>query len=466
MGEEQRRFIVRARQRSRSALRAFDRNMMPEIDEVGIDGFKMSVAGTWRAGRSTHPDAITPDGFFELLCTVRSEVDWFRVPQRRSTSLIIMTRSNASSTLGHLKIEVKGRQGSQGAITVGLKGNPTRTLAHLLAEHGQADDFMLRIARLDPFTFFGLSSNPVDRCLGASTDNWLPDADQALQRLGPNPFGAFLPTFVTQLQSLVCSLLTPTFSGTVAGVDGCDVVIAEPGVEVRLRWGDVRVPQIESYIERHHSQAIAAVRTAATCALGDLDQVLIHRYPRLNSEWVERQEDCLSVAYPLNDRYRLVIYAKSPARIRFEVRRHGKGDYASAPPPTRPPDMLLSIMDIERQNLLTASPWANVGAMFDEHPVPMLGDLTRLCGLVAEACIVHEVNDVKAVLARLLEDGGLTVDERSDIPRSFVQSLRDLGVLRRMILRRRDHRRPGKRYTLAPEYRVLIEAVTLSFGTT
>ena len=115
-------------------------------------------------------------------------------------------------------------------------------------------------------------------------------------------------------------------------------------------------------------------------------------------------------------------------------------------------------MDMERRNLLSATNWTHIGAMFDETPAPQIADLTRLCGLIAQVCAVHQV-DVQDVMARLFEDGGICRNGHDQVPESLLEGLRAVGVLHRVVFRRRDHRRPVKRYALTPEYRHLMDAV-------
>lgn len=452
---------MRARQRSRTALRAFTRDLIPGFGEVGIDRFQSSITGTWRTGMGAHAEAMTADQYFEVLSTAPPEVDWFRVPERRRDGLVIKTRSGMTSTLGELKIAVGGRRSNDGKLFVQLTGNPTRTLSHLLADLGNGGEFRQQVAALDPFSFFAFAENPIPRALG-SPDNWLSDADQVQRCLGPDAFSAFLPIYVDQLQALIARLMAPSLA-TIPAAEGGDIVMSEPGIEVRLRWSELRVPQIEAYFERHHAQAVGGVRTAAMVALGDLDRVDVRRFPRLTSDWVDRLDDCLSISFPLNDRYRMAIYAKSPLRIRFEVRRLGKGDYSGLDRPTSPPDRLLAIMNMERHHLLSASRWSDVGSMFDEHPMPRIGDMSRLCGLVAQACIACGV-DVMPVLTRLLEDGGISSNGHDKVPETLINALCRVGVLQRVAPQRRDHRRPVKRYALKAEYRMLIDAVTVAFG--
>ncbi len=457
MGVDQPRIFVRARQRSRNALRAFDRSLIPAIGEVGVDRVQIRVAGSWGVLGVPHPDAITVDEYFDLL-TSSHDVDWFRLPERLRNGLLIQTRSNPATTLGPMEISVNGRNEGRGRLSVNLKGaNPTRTLAHLLADLGHEPDFTAVIAALGPFQFFSCARSPIPRAIGSNADNWLSDPDLVLRRLGADPFSAFLPIYAFQLQRLIADMLFPAALNTFVA-DGAQMALHHQGLAVRLDWGEVRVPQIECYFERHHVGAVGAVRAAAAVALAETDMTDVHRYSRPTSDWVERQDDCLSIGIPLNERYRIGIYAKSPLRFRFEVRRLKKGDYSELGRPAQPQDRLLAIIDMERRNLLNAAIWPRVGAMFDEQPKPQITDLTRLCALIAQVCIEHG-GDVRGVMARLFEDGGISRNGHDGVPEALLEGLREVGVLHRVVMGRRDHRRPVKRYSLAPDYRFLMDAV-------
>ncbi len=202
----------------------------------------------------------------------------------------------------------------------------------------------------------------------------------------------------------------------------------------------------------------AAATQPAFAHMAETDMADVRRYSRPTSDWVERRDDCLSIGFPLNDRYRLGIYAKSPSRFRYEVRRLKKGDYSELGRPAQPQDRLLAIIGMERRNLLAATNWTHIGAMFDETPAPQIADLTRLCGLIAQVCALHQV-DVESVMARLFEDGGISRNGHDEVPEGLLEGLRAVGVLHRVVIGRRDHRRPVKRYALTPEYRHLIDAV-------
>jgi hypothetical protein len=411
----------------------------------------------------SNPDGFSTETYFEAL-SVSHLVDWFAVPRSHPDHLTFAMRKEARSTLGPLKIRVDGRRATHGKIFVSSNGlNPTRTLSHLLADIGGNESFLRVIAELHPLYFFAATSNPVPYAYGEITDNWLNDPVQVQRCLGRDPFGSFLPIYVSQLQALVNMLVAPSDTSPIISQGG-NTLISEHGVRVQLRWSEVRVPQIETYFERHHQQAVGSVGTAALVALGGLDRVDVRRHVQHTSDWAERRDDCLTISTPLNETYRLVIYAKSRTRIRFEVRRLRKGDYTSLPEHEGQANKLLSIINLQRRYLLTAARWDRIGAMFDEPSTPSIGDLTRLCGLVARACLDYDA-DVQVILTRLLEHGDLCPSRSDGYPAGLITELCALGVLHRVSVGRRDHQRSTKRYTLAPDFRSLVAVVTTYLGT-
>ncbi|NLR71190.1 hypothetical protein HGI47_09925 [Novosphingobium sp. ERN07] len=393
----------------------------------------------------------------ELLTLPPVGSDWFRNAEQTSTGRKLVTRSNTSNTLGDMELRVECRGNRQHELSAWLKNaNATRTLAHLLAQHGDAENFLDRIRNLSPFDFFGQSSRPIPRSFGSGGDNWLHDPDLVRAHLGPDPFGAFLPVYVAQLQLCVASILAPP-SAEIFVCEGTDIVVVDDEVSCRWAWGDVRVPQIEIYFERHHSRAVGAVRAAASAALASLDNALARRYETMESDFVERVGDSLTIGTVLNDRYRLKTYAKARSRLRFEVIRTGKGDYARLSRPVHPQDRLLSIMEMERENLLTAARWGVVGTFFEEHPDPQTDDVARLFARIAEACSRHGVL-LEPIMARLLEDGGCLESDET-LPDALMSDLCRTGILRRYVVRRQDHRLPDKRYALTPAYRHLATVI-------
>ena len=445
------RHIIRAQQRSRTALPSFREALNPLFHQTGVDRVQILLRGSWRVTDMAH-DATSAADYKRLLASIQTDLDWFCLPESNRTDVRLKTRAQNTSTLSEVYVSVKGWP-ANGTVLCKVVANPTRTLAHLIAEYGDVPDFLPSIEALPVSSFFARSRTPIAPSF-ASPDNWIADADRAEACLGADVFSAFLPIFVRQMFNLIVGLVSPRDSTPVTS-DGTDIVMAEPGIEVRLDCGRIRVPQIECYFERHHSEAVAGVRAAVAAALVTLDHAKVARYDQYVSDWMEREDDCLSIATNLPNDRSLLIYAKSRRRIRFEVKRLKTGDYGGLPAPVGPDDKLLTILENERTNLLTACRWARVGALFVEPDQPAIGDLTRLCSLVATACFATG-EDVEPVMARLFEDGGVG---RSELSEALVKRLCDMGVLDRTSLRRKDRPLPTQRLALQPEYRAVIDSV-------
>lgn len=451
------RIFVRARQRSRTALPPLTNPLEPGLSEVGVDRLEIGIGGRWRVLGSRHSQMQSLQDYADLLEFPIDCADWFRRPEWRYNIRTLQTRTPSASTLGIMAVKLRGSPGAtEGALSISITTNPTRTLAHLLAEHGSRSNFCEHISAFPPSQFFAPTQEHIERAFG-TPDNWFPDFNLLRDQMGQDPFARFLPIFVGQIQQFVLGILrprleTPTFD------DGTDIVIRDPDIEVRLDWGHVKVPQIETYFERHFSQAVGAVRSAATVALADLNRTRVSRYSVQTSHWVERQDDCLVIGTPLTDRHALTVYAKSKSRIRFEVKRLKKGDYSGLARPSSPTDWLLDILNLERRNLLAQVRWQAVAQMFHEPDRPILGDLSRLCQQVAQACMEDGV-EVGPVLGRLLEDGGLLRSGLDNIPADLIARLCEMGVLKRTTVRRRDIGSNLQRLSLNPEFRVLIETI-------
>lgn len=442
-------------------MRAFTSSLSPVIEEIGIDRYQLILNGNWRV--SDVPDAPTGPEIAELLTLSPPDLNWFRSPEGSGDRRKLTTKRPSPTTLGEMVFKVNVRGARDGTLSVWLKNaNVTRTLAHLLADYGARTDFLDFVSALDPTAFFSQAASPIPRAFGGTKDNWLADANLVRDLLGPDPFGAFLPIYIDQLQRCVALLFGPPASDRY-GCDGTDIVAGDDDVICRWAWGDVKVPQIEAYFERHYTRAIGAVRAAAAVALGKLDRADVRRYDNLESDFIERHGDSLSIGTELNDRYRLKVYAKSRSRIRFEVVRLKTGEYDGLPRPIQARDRLLSIMNMERENLISAARWPQVGHLFDELPPPHMGDAVRLLSAIASACSTHQV-PVEPVVARLLEDGGACLHSDEALPDALLLELCRSGVLARHIVRRQDHRQPVKRYALTPAYEKLAQIIRSSLA--
>ncbi len=452
--------FLRVRQRGRGGLRAFVPDLRPVMSEIGIDRVSLSVTGHWST-EAGQPDPLTVDDYFEIL-TPSDEPMWFRI-ETRGDGIVIKSRPNTNSTLGNINLQIKGRRAQAGNIHCQLTGgNVTRTLHHLLVAYGHHEGgFSEFVSQLDPVSFFTRAPDGVPSAFGADADNWISDYAVMRACLGDDPFSAFHAVYVRQLQRMIEWLVLPLDERRTAA-DGTSLWSRVPGIACRMEWGAVRTQQIEAYFERRHSHAVGAVRLLASAALVDFDDARVWRYIANDSLLAERADDGLSVGFGLRENYRLAVYAKAPGRIRFEVRRKGKG--TTIPPssgvPT-PETRLLEVLQHDRTNLLDAAQWLALGPLMDEHPAPQMSDLVALCSAVQQVSIAHEVS-FSTLLAALLEDGGLKANGAGGWTSALIDDLRRAGILHRPVIRRKDHRRDNKRHALRPEYRGLLNLVSRS----
>lgn len=317
------------------------------------------------------------------------------------------------------------------------------------------------VSRLDPVSFFVCSPERVPSSFGENADNWISDYAVMRDCLGDDSFAAFNTVYVSQLQRLLGWLVLPIDTET-SIPDGTSLLSRLPGIACRMDWGDARIQQVEAYFERRQSHAVRAVRLLASAALVDFDDAEVWRYITNSRLWAERADDNLSVGFSLRENYRLAVYPKSPGRVRFEVRRKGKGTTIQpSGGPLSPETRLLDVFLHERRNLLDAAQWRALGPLLDEHPTPQMSDLVTLCSAVHRASTAHGVH-FEVLLMVLLEDGGLKPNGAQGWTKALVDDLNRAGILHRPIIRRRDHRGANKRQALRPEYRGLLNLISRS----
>lgn len=454
--------IVRARQRSRTALPAFTAALDPQFEQTGVDRLQVRLHGTWRASAGNGSDVIAQE-YKDLLATSPLDIDWLTLPENNRTNVRIKSRATPRSTISELDINVTGWPDRSGQIICKATVNPTRTLAHLMVTHPADGSFVQRVTDLPPALFFAPSTGVTPGFGGPnSRDNWIEDADAARDCLGNDIASEFGPIFARQLLDLVTGLVAPRHT-TRRSDDGADIVLNDPGLEVRLECGTIRVPQIETYFERHHAAAVAGVRAAVAAALITIEDARAVRYENRVSEWMARMDDSLALGFDVARERKIAVYAKHRRRLRFEVRRLRAGAYASLPVPSSPVARLVDILAMERRTLLTICRWSTIGDLFEEPNEPTISDLSRLCTYIAEACA--DQIPVEPVMSRLLEDGGLNRGGEHGVPAPVVESLIRNGVLDRTIVRRRDRGVRTSRVALRPEYRAIIDAVARTLVT-
>lgn len=450
---------IRPRQRSRTSLPAFTSDLTPSLAEIGVDRFQFGLSGRWRCG----PDTALED-FWALVGDRPNISDWFAAPEISPKQIVIRTRTSPAATIRDLSICWRRVGRADGIVSIKLSANPTRTLHHLLARPWEEGDWAQSVANMPPEVFFA-NAEGISRGLDHN-DNWLPDLDLAHARVGEDIFSGFLPTYARQLMQLVLSLVKPR--PTFRREDVATVVsLREGSTLIDFDWRDARVPQIETYFERHHSTAQQAVQRAALTAITELDSVLVTRYPEMASEWIERKGDCLSVkARGVSGGREVMIYAKHVARIRFEIKRLKSGKYPQGMRAAcgAPLDCLLAILAHERAHLLDAVRWQAIGAMFDERPTPGPADFAQFCATVSEACRAEGAT-FSEVLRHFMVDGGIARSGQAGMTSRLVARLCNAGILQRVTVRGgRDATCHGERVSLLPEIRAMIEAVRAALG--
>ncbi len=450
MMDGERRDFVRARQRSRSALKSFSVPLVPTTSEVGVDRMQVGVRGTWDLNGDTATGrAITPQNFSAAFTRLYEQSGWFRKPQSNRKGMTLLTKANAPNTLGSIRLFVSDIAAGQGTFDVSITCNPTRTLGHLLVSSRDEGDFLEWLNNQSHFGFFARSvvSPSLD-----NGDNWLPDLDLAHSLCGPDIFETFFPVFASKLMELAAHLVVPV--GALEIVDeGTDRLALADNLTARFGWGRATVPQIETYIERHHSEARSVIRATAQAMLASLDETRVrHHLSRIS---FERQEDLFSIRSKLPADRDLSIYAKSPDRLRFEVSRPKRGRY-DPQLLFRPEERLLQIFRTERNELPECCDWDAVACLFEEPSAPILGDPVALVSNVADVCASCDAA-ATPVLEALLVDSGLRAD-LEDVPHAVISQLLARGVIRRVSLRKRN--RPGeRRYSLTSNYLSVMECV-------
>lgn len=434
--------VVRARQRDRQgSLIGFDPDLVPLVQEWCLDRIIIEVGGVWQSRNDT--------GFslFETRLSV-PDLDWFGLPQRKPRSIEMRSRADAAATLGSLTLSIFNAHQSYGNLKVRLDANPTRTLAHLVARWGGDDaEFTAWLGALRPEEFFAAPDEDAVSPSLDRNDNWLPEPRRVRALLGSEVFAAFLPIYIGQLQRMVALVLLHNED---VRSDGTDLVLEDEGSRIAVGWGDVNVPQIEWYFERYHARAVTAVRHGAVALLAADHNVQVQTYASRAA--LERDNDCFRVAVPISSTRRLAVYAKSPDRIRFEVRRHGRGYYRGRPIALTPTDRLSWIVTRERIEAERCMRWQTIGELFSGPDEVSFGDLAHLITNVLAVFPPATPMGAKALML-LLEEGGFSSDQVRN--RNGINALVRHGIIAHVKTRSRDMSGRAMRYTLRAPYRGL-----------
>lgn len=433
---------IQPRHRARDgSLLGFSRELNPAEFEWQVDKLSISVSGSWRTSAA--------EAFFRDQIGLPS-VDWFTRPTLERGHLTVSTVRREKSTVGNLKLTITKLHDPAGKIKLSMDCNPTRTLAHILAEAPENIDLVEYLHNLDILDFFALAHpSNIEESLDRNT-NWLNAPQHARRRLGGDINVIFLPIFVEKLKVLIARLL-----GVTSRDDGGDqVMVYGGGAAARIAWGQVRVPQIESYFERHHSDAISAVRRASMKILSADHANTVTMYQ--GNPQFEREQDCFKISLQIMEPRKLVIYAKTKTRIRFEVRRDRKGRYGRLPPTTSPMDRLLHIIAKERREAARVCNWTDIGGLFDDADSPSFSQLTNFLATVASICAETNAS-VEKVIQLLLIEGSISRRAQSQTPVETVSALEAAGIVRRTRVRTRDLRRATTRLALAEQHHDLRE---------
>lgn len=452
--------LVRAPQRDpSSSLLGFSPKRPPHIDQVGVDKVTVSVTGRWQS----HFSNGWP--LFENSLYI-PDADWFNRPARTanpnstSRTVTLSSRRNTErqgaanrSTLGACKIEAKRLNLRSGPVQIDFTLNPTRTLRHLLARAADPDDDCVRqdqdfisVLRALPVVEFFARANEysIERSLDGN-DNWLPPTRYVRQRVGANFWGSFLPVFFEQVRALSLTLLSEYVVSPQS--EGPLDTVALPGGVIAVDWSEVKVPTIECYFERYHRDAVGAVRRGGWALLAADHSAEIATYPDQAS--FTRDNDRFALGLPLSDVYDLAIYAKRRDRIRFEVRRKKRGRYLDLPRPITALMRLLGIVELERENLLSAVRWDDLGELLEGPDQAGLHDLRDMIDLI-HSVVGDDAAELTLVLKALLTEGSVS---EAEVGNRVIRRLVDRRVLQPLRIRRRDLNDRVTRYALVAPYR-------------
>lgn len=452
--------VVRARQRDRAnSLLGFDREFPPQAHEWGIDKLMLSVGGAWRTRLGDGREY-----FRQRLSDPSASFRWLNRAVERQGTVTVETIHPLPLTIGRISIRASRCMTQDGRVTVDIVANPTRTLSSLLARLGGGPDFRLHIFRMNALDFFALPS--AEQRLPPSLDggdNYLPEHPVARDALGQDPFSVFMPIYLAHLRDLLGRIMAEHSRETV--FEGSEQIFSSNDGSISLNWGEANVPQIETYFERFHIRAQAAVRTAGSAIIdGDTNVVLRLYDAQAVVPHVERSGDRLGVAASINlgldSRHDLVVYAKTDRRIRFEVRRPRRGRYDNVPvsegvAASAAIDLrLLHIMlDVERYDAQRLVRWRDLFKAFDEPDSPGLGDLVALITAISSASGSGEV--FRLILNRIVVDGGISAGTDARVPNEVLARLERAGVLERARIRTRRPNSQLDRYRLTGMYRSL-----------
>jgi hypothetical protein len=465
-----RRFIPRALSRNRIGLHPLSDSILPSVEEVGIDRVVMRSEAIVR---NLNPQArAAADNYHFNFPNVigATRIDWFQNPSSGMRRAKVVNSRVNSQTLGHIELRLIPKTSATQIfkITMEIAANPTRTLAHLLADYGEHPDFLERITNLSLTDFFTYSDG-VEKSLDGN-DNWIHNWRMAREHLGPDPFATFLPSYLAKVQEFLVATITPG-ELVVPHPMGELIRLEHDGIEVEWNTGETTLTEFEVYFERADSLAVGSMREATFAALDGLQIIESDLFlGNVRSDFegstmtVRRDVASLQITAPLQNKSSLKIYPKTNARIRFEVRRRGPPRWDNETQQTfGPMERVLGRMEQERRRWLRDGPmplrWGNALKLFKVPARPQIGDLLRFMDAILPIAARHATPPSRIILP-LLSDGGIVAD-LAKVPVTVLQALERKGVLERVSIQRRAEGPQTARFVLHEQYRAVVQELAL-----
>jgi len=347
--------------------------------------------------------------------------------------------------------------------------NPTRTLAHLLhslssdvIDHAKALPEIERLdyvlARISPEDFFrAVEGVPLgyDR-----NDNWLENPKEARRILGPYE-NQFPRIMFCQYCDFIHDLLGA--QEVLTSDDGQRCRLPVNGGHFIVDWSGLKVPQIETYIDRYHQNASIMVQRGGMAAIAGDHSTEIRTV--FSDTTMERNERSIRVLSKLSDKYSLSVYAKAKGCIRFEVSRNKKGDYSSIKGIDDPADRFVGIIDMERQKFVAALNWQAVFDLFsgsDAYDRTHFRDFLEVIHAAFDLDHIAEIErdslaqnrrTAFALIDKFMTEGGIS---QSDLSPAIRKKLLDGGVIQRQKIRAREMNGKEPQYILKSPYRDII----------
>lgn len=440
--------LAPARERNRNGLRPFVSDLDPDPGEAMIDKLFITVKGSVRAR-----DEQSMMAFANLIGT-NPTASSAQNPRlfgaghwggRKFTAPCV---KGTTVTGGDLTLLARG---SEARLTLKLRLNPLRTLAHLVERH-EFDE----IEHLPPAAFFLPTPDPAaEQATLDRRDNMIAEFFRfggTVHTANVQRVATYLAAYEAALQGLLLQHLCPVEQGFNYGFDHGDVVASNEDCTVRLDWQSLAVSQCEACWERYHPDALSVVHSLADRIMATARVAEVQSYLDPAGASVGRELGALAVRLPLipSGKVQLVIYAKSPDRVRIEVR------FFEMPQDVRErladrDGRLSDWFDAVRSDAATRVPWTALQGLMTPSPPLSLDALVDLVEAVAEVAS-KAPSKRREIIHRLLADGGITATDRNGVaPARMLKRLADRGVVEHVRLVARDAE-IGRRYRLVGRF--------------